>query len=132
MKYFRNYPLLLLLIMAMPAFGEETFKSYATVVDVQPIMQKTYETVSRQVCNPPDSRIHLSLPLAESIGEDIRRQNQAWQAQLSCTMVTEKRPRQQISAYRVTYRYGKQTKTTQLSYNPGKRMEINVRVSPLP
>lgn len=110
----------------------EAFRGYATVIDVQPIVETRYVPVTRQVCREPDSRVHLSKPFAAKIGEDIRRQKSAWQAQASCTTVTDSQPRTKVTAYRVTYRYRGHIKTTHLSYRPGKRLPVNVSLSPLP
>ena len=109
----------------------EAFQSYATVVNVQPIVKTIQTPVTRQVCGEPDSRAHVSTPLAATIGEDIHEQKRVWRTQTSCTTVTELQPRERVTAYRVTYRYRGQTKTTRLSYHPGERIPVNVRVSPL-
>lgn len=109
----------------------EVFQSYATVVNVQPIVETTHAPVTRQVCDEPDSRAHVSSPLAATIGEDIHEQKRVWRKQTACTTVTESQPRERITAYRVTYRYRGHTKTTRLSHHPGERMPVNVRVSPL-
>ncbi len=110
----------------------EGFRGYATVIDVQPVVEMTYAPVTRQVCSEPDSRAHLSEPLATTIGEDIRRRKRAWQSQTSCTTVTESQSRTKVVAYRVTYRYRGHTKITRLSYHPGDRLPVNVGLSPLP
>jgi uncharacterized protein YcfJ len=109
----------------------EAFQSYATVVNVQPIVETSQAPVTRQVCGEPDSNAHLSSPLAATIGEDIHAQKRVWRTQTACTMVTELQPRERVTAYRVTYRYRGQTKTTRLLNHPGERMPVNVRVSPL-
>ena len=126
---------LLLVSVAWSATGTAlagAFRSYATVVDVQPIVETIYEPVTRRVCTDPDSSAREFTPLATSIGEDIRQQNRLWQAQRSCRTLTEKQPREQVTAYRVTYRYRGYTSTTQLAYHPGDRMPVNVNLSPLP
>lgn len=110
----------------------EGFRSYATVINVQPIVETTYAPVTRQVCSEPDGRAHLSEPLATTIGEDIRQRKLAWQSQTSCTNVTESQSETKVVAYRVTYRYRGHTHTTRLSYHPGDRLPIKVGLSPLP
>jgi uncharacterized protein YcfJ len=110
----------------------EAFQSYATVINVQPIVETIYAPVARQVCGEPDSRAHLSKPLAATIGEDIREHKRVWRTQTDCTTVTESQPHERVTAYRVTYRYRGYTKTTRLSYHPGERMPVNVRLTPLP
>jgi uncharacterized protein YcfJ len=109
----------------------EAFRTYATVVNVQPIVRTVFEPVTRTVCNDPDGSARELTPLAASIGEDIRRQNRLWQAQRICRTVTEQQPREEVTAYRVTYRYRGYTATTRMSYHPGERMPVNVSLSPL-
>ena len=108
------------------------FRSYATVLNVQPIVETFYEPITRTVCADPDTGSRQFTQLSTSIGADIRNQTRLWQARRSCTSVTERQARQRITAYRVTYRYRGYTATTQLDYHPGERMPVNVSLSPLP
>ena len=108
------------------------FRSYATVVDVQPIVETYYIPVTRTVCSEPDAAARDFTQVATTIGEDIRGQIRLWQAHRSCRTITESQPRERVTAYRVTYRYRGYTATTQLSYDPGHRMPVNVSLSPLP
>jgi len=117
--------------MTAPAVAE-AFQTYATVVNVQPIVETLYEPVTRRVCTDPDDASREFTELSASIGEDIRRQQRLWQAHRSCSLMTETQARERISAYRVTYRYRGYTATTRLSYHPGERMPVNVSLSPLP
>ena len=117
--------------MMTPALAE-AFQTYATVVNVQPIVETHYEPVTRRVCNDPDTASRPFKELSTTIAEDIRHQNRLWQAHRSCTTITERQARERITAYRVTYRYRGYTSTTQLSYHPGERMPVNVSLSPLP
>ena len=87
------------------AVNAAAFRSYATVLDVQPIVETYYEPVTREVCAAPDAAAREFTALAASIGEDIRHQLRLWQAQRSCSMVTERQARERVTAYRVTYRY---------------------------
>ena len=114
-----------------PVLGE-AFRAYATVVDVQPVVETRYEPVARRVCTDPDAAARAVSEVVATIGEDIRSQRRAWLAQRSCTTVTERQPRQRVTAYRVTYRYRGYTSTTLLSQHPGERMAVNVSLSPLP
>jgi uncharacterized protein YcfJ len=114
-----------------PAFAE-AFRGYATVVEVQPLLETVYEAVTREVCIDPDDSAREFSPLAATIGEDIRQQHHLWQAQRACKTVTETHPREQVTAYQVTYRYRGYTATTRLPYHPGERLPVNVRLSPLP
>jgi uncharacterized protein YcfJ len=108
------------------------FRSYATVVDVQPIVETYYVPVTRTVCSEPDATAREFTPVATTIGKDIRGQIRLWQAHRSCRTLTENQPRERVTAYRVTYRYRGHTATTQLSYDPGHRLPVNVSLSPLP
>ena len=110
----------------------EAFRTYATVLKVQPIVETHYQPVTRRVCNDPDAASREFTELSATIGEDIRRQNRLWQTHRSCTDITENQAREQVTAYRVTYRYRGYTSTTRLSYHPGERMPVNVSLSPLP
>jgi uncharacterized protein YcfJ len=108
------------------------FRSYATVVNVQPIVETRYEPVTHRVCTDPDGASREFTELSATIGEDIRRQHRLWQTHRSCNTITERQARERVTAYRVTYRYRGYTSTTQLSYDPGARMPVNVSLSPLP
>lgn len=108
------------------------FRSYATVVDVQPVVETYYEPVTRTVCSETDAAAREFTPVATTIGEDIHDQIRLWQAHRSCRTLTESQPRERVTAYRVTYRYRGHTATTQLSYDPGHRLPVNVSLSPLP
>ena len=109
----------------------EAFRSYATVVNVQPVMETFYVPVTRQACTEPDNTTREFTELSATIGEDIRRQNSLWQAQRSCRTITERQARERVTSYRVTYRYRGHTSTTRMSYDPGDRMPVNVSLSPL-
>jgi uncharacterized protein YcfJ len=108
------------------------FRSYATVLDVQPVIETYYEAVTRRVCSDPHNREREFTELSATIAEDIRHQLHRWRAQRSCTTVTEREPRERVTAYRVTYRYRGYTATTRLPYHPGDRLPVNVSLSPLP
>lgn len=107
----------------------EPLRRYATVIDVQPIHATDYTPITRQVCSQPVRHGHLSRPIAATIGEDIRRQQANWEAQTSCTNVTENQPTKRVIAYRVTYRYRGHTRTTRLRYHPGERLPVDVSFS---
>ena len=124
--------LLLTITSLMSNARAQGFRGYATVINVQPITETTYTEVRRQVCSEPDNSAHLSTPLAATIGEDVRQLKRAWQAQTSCTTVTDRQPNNRVTAYQVTYRFRGYTKTTRLSYHPGERLPVNVSLSPVP
>ena len=113
------------------AVAAEAFRGYAEVLNVQPIVETRYEPVEREVCSEPDAGAREFTEPAARIAEDIRREKQLWQAQVSCTSVSESRAREQITGYRVTWRYRGYTSTTRLSHDPGERMPVNVSLSPL-
>ena len=94
-------------------------------------METRYQPVTRRVCTEPDESAREFGEVAATIGEDIRRQAQRWQQQHRCRNVTEQRASEHISGYQVTYRYGGETETTRLSYDPGERMPVNVSLSPM-
>lgn len=125
--------LLALLIGAAPgATPAEALRSYATVLDVQPVVETWYEPVTRQSCTEPTRADHQPSELADTIGADIRAELGRWRALRSCTTVTEREPRERVTAYRVTYRYRGHTATTRLDHHPGDRLPVNVRLAPLP
>ena len=126
----RIQTLLLVWLMSGTAHAVE-YQAFAPVLQVEPIIETRYEPVTREVCTEPDDSAREFNNVAASIGEDIRRQVRLWQQQHSCRNVTEQRARESIVGYRVTYRYGGETATTRLSYDPGERMPVNVSLSPL-
>jgi uncharacterized protein YcfJ len=107
------------------------YQAFAPVLKVEPIVETRYEPVTREVCTEPDESAREFNKVAATIGEDIRRQMRLWQQQHRCRNVTEQRARERVVGYRVTYRYGGETATTRLSYDPGERMPVNVSLSPL-
>ena len=115
---------------ALAAAG--TYRGYAEVLNVQPIVETHYEPVKREVCADPDAASREFTALSATIGEDIRRQLRLWQAQRSCSTITERQARERVTAYRVTYRYRGHTSTTRLPHHPGDRLPVNVSLSPLP
>jgi uncharacterized protein YcfJ len=124
-------PVLLLAWAMGGAANAVDYRAYAPVVNVEPVIETRYEPVSRRVCTEPDAAAREFNAVAATIGEDIRRQARLWQQQQRCRTVTEQRAHKDISGYRVTYRYGGETETTWLSYDPGEQMPVNVNLSPL-
>jgi uncharacterized protein YcfJ len=122
---------MLLLLTSVPAHAVE-FQDYAPVLNVEPVMETHYEPYTEHVCTGPDNRSRDFSVTATSIGSDVRQQARLWQAQQTCRTVRQQRVRQQVVAYRVTYRYGEETQTTRLSYDPGERMPVTVSLSPEP
>jgi uncharacterized protein YcfJ len=107
------------------------FQAYAPVLNVEPVIETRYEPVTRRVCTEPDESAREFNEVAATIGKDIRRQARQWRQQHRCRNVTEQRAREHITGYRVTYRYGEETGTIRLSYDPGERMPVNVSLSPM-
>jgi uncharacterized protein YcfJ len=107
------------------------FQAYAPVLNVEPVIETRYEPVTRRVCTEPDDTAREFNEVAATIGKDIRRQARQWRQQHRCRNVTEQRAREHITGYRVTYRYGEETGTIRLSYDPGERMPVNVSLSPM-
>ena len=64
-------------------------------------------------------------------GQDIRGQARLWQQQHHCRNVTEQRASKHVTGYRVTYRYGEETATTRMAYDPGERVPVSVSLSPV-
>lgn len=109
-----------------------SFRDYATVLNVEPVIETSYEPATRTVC---DERTEIAVevvPLASTIGEDIRRQMRFSGEQNVCRTVTERRKHQRVSGYRVTYRYDGRTSTVRYPYDPGERIAVDVGLSPLP
>ena len=107
------------------------YQAFAPVLNVKPIIETRYEPVTRRVCTEPDNSAREFNEVAATIGEDIRSQVRLWQQQTRCRNVTEQHAREHISGYRVTYRYGGETETIRMSYDPGEQMPVNVSLSPM-
>ena len=131
MKTITQIQILLLAWMMCGLANAIEFQAFAPVLHVEPITETRYEPVTRRVCTEPDESAREFNKVAATIGKDIRRQTRRWQQQRRCSNVTEQRASEHITGYRVTYRYGGETQTTRLSYDPGERMPVNVSLSPL-
>ena len=107
------------------------FQAFAPVLRVEPVMETRYEPVTRRVCTEPDNSARKFNEVAATIGEDIRGQARVWQLQHSCRNITEQRASKHVTGYRVTYRYGEETATTRMSYDPGERVPVSVSLSPI-
>jgi uncharacterized protein YcfJ len=125
---------LLMLVVAMSAESRDyrSFRDYAPVLNVEPIVERSYEPTTRTVCDERTVITERVIPLASTIGEDIRRQMRLSREQNVCRTVTGRQPRQRVSGYRVTYRYGGRTSTARYPYDPGERIPVDVGLSPLP
>ena len=126
------HKLVLLFVWMMSGFAHAfEYQDSAQVIKVEPIIETRYESVSHRVCTEPDDTAREFNAVAATIGEDIRHQARQWKQQFRCRPVVEKRAREHITGYRVTYRYGGEIETTRMSYDPGERMPVNVSLSPL-
>ena len=123
---------ILLLVWAMSGLVNAVeFRALAPVLNVEPVIETRYEPVTRRVCTEPDRSARAGYEVAATIGEDVRQQTRQWQQQHRCRNMTEQRASEHITGYRVTYRYGGETRTTRLSYHPGEQMPVNVSLSPM-
>jgi uncharacterized protein YcfJ len=116
----------------VPAGEYRTFRDYAPVVKVEPVVATGYRRETRRVCPQPDRAVHTSAAVAPTIGDDIRRQMRSWEREHACRLVGEERPFERITGYRVTYSYQGRTSTTLMSRDPGKRVPVDISLSPLP
>lgn len=75
--------------------------------------------------------------LGGSIGRDVGRRQSAYgdgvryADEQVCSTVYEERAEQQLSGYRVTYRYAGQTYTTTMNRDPGSTLRVRVHVTPV-
>lgn len=75
--------------------------------------------------------------LGGSIGADIaRRQRQyagttRYATEEVCSVVHEERLEEELTGYRVTYRYGDETYTTTMDHDPGSSLRVRVHVTPI-
>jgi uncharacterized protein YcfJ len=74
--------------------------------------------------------------LGASIGRDISYRNAggyrptAYADEQICRMVDDRAYREEVIAYRVSYKYHGRHYTTELPYDPGERLPVNVNVEP--
>ena len=131
MKMNTGMQILLFAWLMSGAANAVEYQAFAPVLSVEPIIETRYEPVTRRVCTEPDNSVRAFNEVAVTIGEDIRSQVRLWQQLTRCRNVTEQHAREHITGYRVTYRYGGETETTRMSYDPGKQMPVNVSLSPI-
>jgi uncharacterized protein YcfJ len=119
-------------VAAGPADARDdgTFRDYAPVVNVEPIIETRYPSPAQRGCDGTDTSDPETDPPAASIGEDIRRQIRLRRNQRACR--SQQQTREHIRGYWVTYRYQGHTSTTRLSYDPGVRIPVDISLSPLP
>ena len=105
------------------------FRDHATVLRVEPIVEGEYHTQAQRVC---ERQTPATLAIAGSIGEDVRRQAAQWARSVECRTLPQRRYRERVTGYRVTYRYGGVTMTRRMDRDPGKQLPVQVRLSPRP
>jgi uncharacterized protein YcfJ len=75
--------------------------------------------------------------LGGSIGADISRRNRGYGENVRystrevCSVVHEEHLEERVAGYRVTYRYGSETYTTEMDRDPGSSLRVQVRVTPV-
>ena len=116
----------LLIPAATAAVAEPVFRDWAQVVAVEPQVEVHYVERVRTRCDETGSVAFEQLPLAPTVGEDVRRQ---WQLARRCREVVERQPVEQVTGYRVTYRYRGHTEVRYLDYDPGERLPVEVSLS---
>jgi len=144
-----NNPFRVVPIVIVSAFGltalnaEQTahVKDYARVVGVEPVYQSQPAAVrygSNKAWWDCVDNEQYTLPSSApsggpSIGEDIRRQLRRARGGDPCGG-TEGPARwgAEVEAYRVTYRYAGKTGVLVLPYHPGNRVEVDLRIDPVP
>ncbi len=118
-------------LIATAAMADTPAFDTATVLDVQPVLRQVAVESTRQDCVPAirDSRDLQSLypGLAAAIeGEHAR------QVEPACRSVRMTDFRQEVSGYRVRYRYGAGEYEQVMSYDPGPTLRVRVQVRPGP
>lgn len=76
--------------------------------------------------------------LGGSIGADIARRKAGgyggerhYSTREVCSVVHERHTEERLSGYLVTYRYGGETYTTEMDHDPGRRVRVQVEVTPV-
>jgi uncharacterized protein YcfJ len=118
-------------LIAPAAMADTPAFDTATVLDVQPVLSRVAVESTRQDCVPAtrDSRDLQSLypGLAAAIeGEHAR------QVEPACRSVRMTDFREEVSGYRVRYRYGAGEYERVMSYDPGPTLRVRVQVRPGP
>jgi uncharacterized protein YcfJ len=106
------------------------YSDSAPVLRVEPIREQAFETVRHQVCEAVERNTPL-LPLARSMGEDIRRQQRLGQKETHCRWVDTRQAIERVNGYRVTYRYGGRLYTQRMQKRPGERIPVTIALEPL-
>ncbi len=114
-----------------PAKGLDGYRDYASVVKVDPIIEGRHQYATRTTCEDARWASAENTAIASSIGRDIRRQRSRWSSPPSCGSIEEQDFQKRILGYWVTYRYQGHTQTKRLSYDPGDRLPVSIRLTPL-
>jgi uncharacterized protein YcfJ len=127
--------------LGVAAAAAEVFYDYATVVDVEPVMESKLTPVPTTLCTEAISKAPAAtlepgdvraLSPGLSIGESIRLERAARAGPTEeCRDVTRYEPRREVKAYRVTYRYGDETFVRRMRRDPGDRVQVRVELDPM-
>lgn len=101
----------------------------ATVTRVEPVTRRVPTRVKKTRCDagmPASARLETEYPdLADAIGKESGRLSRP-----RCHQMAETVFREEISGYRVVYRYDGTEYVRTLSYDPGDTLRVKVRVRP--
>lgn len=123
-------PMLSLLLPIASLAGPARFNDAATVLAVEPIVEQHLETERRWTCEQHEAMLEM-LPIAATIGADIRRQLRSKAPQTHCGWAEIRSPVERINGYRVTYSYNGRRYTRQMQQPPGEFIPVRVALEPL-
>jgi hypothetical protein len=107
------------------------FRDTARVVGVRAIVERGYESARVETCEPSQGPPPL-LPLAPSLGQDIRGQQQLPAPSTRCRWVDERVPVDRVVGYWVTYEYAGRRHTRRMAHPPGEHLPVRIALEPVP
>lgn len=113
--------------VSLPPAAADGYRDYASVVKVEPIVSGEYRTQMLRVCQPA---AQSEPAVAASIGAELRQQARRWAQDPQCRMLPKRRYQQRIDGYWVTYAYGGATQVRRMPRDPGKKLPVEVLLSP--
>jgi len=119
-----------LLLAVASLAGPSRFNDAATVLAVEPIVERHLESERRWTCEPQEATPEI-LPVASTIGADIRRQLRSTAPQTRCGWTEIRSPVERINGYRVTYSYNGRRYTRRMQQPPGEFIPVRVALEPL-
>ena len=122
--------LLLLTLLPLISAQGASYRDYAEVLDVEPIVVTHYAPVVGTLCTEPSARPATDKLPASTIGEDIRRQQLDAGRNPHCRPLRTRKANKRILGYRVTYRYQGQTRVRRMDRDPGSILPVDVRIQP--